>query len=370
MTQRAHKTKLKICLVSISLAKGGAERSVAMLSEMLTAKGHDVHLAVLTNEIDFNHSSTLFNLGELKSENDYFFARIFRFKKLRKYLIAQDFDVIIDHRPKNNSMRELFYSNYVYKNIPTMYVIHSSNVEEYFTNNPVSMVKLYNNCLATICVSNYIHKEIASKLGVTNSVTIHNAFNPSWKETKSNEALITNPYILSYGRLYDAIKDFSFLIRSFDQSNVWKQGVHLVIMGAGPDKEMLQEFASTMNSSAFISFLPYKKDPFEIIKNAKCVTLTSIYEGFPMVLVESLSLGTPVVSLDIVSGPSEIIEHKKNGLLIKERETENFATALHTICTNEALYLKLKEQTLASVTQFSMQEISEKWNQLLQDVIR
>ena len=55
MTQTAHKKKFKICLVSISLAKGGAERSVAMLSQMLSSLGHEVHIVVLNNEIDFKY---------------------------------------------------------------------------------------------------------------------------------------------------------------------------------------------------------------------------------------------------------------------------------------------------------------------------
>ena len=70
MTQTAHKKKFKICLVSISLAKGGAERSVAMLSQMLSSLGHQVHIVVLNNEIDFKYSGTLFNLGTLKPKSN------------------------------------------------------------------------------------------------------------------------------------------------------------------------------------------------------------------------------------------------------------------------------------------------------------
>ncbi|MEZ8002737.1 MAG: glycosyltransferase, partial [Patiriisocius sp.] len=126
MTQTAHKKKFKICLVSISLAKGGAERSVAMLSQMLSSLGHQVHIVVLNNEIDFKYSGTLFNLGTLKPKDDYFLARLTRFKKLRRYLKTQAFDVVIDHRPKNEYFRELFYATYIYRNLSAIYVVHSS----------------------------------------------------------------------------------------------------------------------------------------------------------------------------------------------------------------------------------------------------
>ena len=370
MTQTAHKKKFKICLVSISLAKGGAERSVAMLSQMLSSGGHQVHVVVLNNEIDFKYSGTLFNLGVLKPKKDHFIARLTRFTKLRKYLKSQAFDVVIDHRPKNDFFRELFYARYIYRNLNTIYVVHSSNKQEYFTNKVLKMAAIYNNTQATVTVSKYIEQHIAKGSGVQNCHTIHNAYNPAWQQTDTKNTLPFDNYILSYGRLHDGIKDFSFLIHSFTTSELWKDGVCLVIMGDGPDKKMLQDLAASMPCNTQIVFLPFTKEPFGIIKNARCVTLTSKYEGFPMVLVESLSLGVPVVSLDIVSGPSEIIQPTYNGLLVKERDVAKFADALSVICKDEVLYLKLKSHTQSSVLQFSMQEISLKWNQLLQHVIR
>ena len=370
MTQTAHKKNFKICLVSISLAKGGAERSVAMLSQMLSSLGHQVHIVVLNNEIDFKYSGTLFNLGALKPKNDHFPARLTRFKKLRGYLTTQAFDVVIDHRPKNEYFRELFYKKYIYRDLSTIYVVHSSNKQEYFTKMVSKMTAIYNTQLATVTVSNHIEQYVAKTSGVLNCSTIHNAYNPAWKQEASIDDLPANNYILSYGRLYDGIKDFSFLIHTFNVSGVWKDGVSLVIMGDGPDKKMLQDLAASMPCNKHIVFLPFTKAPFGIIQNARCVTLTSFYEGFPMVLVESLSVGVPVISLDIISGPSEIIQHNYNGLLVKERDPEKFADALGVICRDEVLYLKLKAQTQGSVQQFSMQEISAKWDKLLQHVIR
>ena len=89
-----------------------------------------------------------------------------------------------------------------------------------------------------------------------------------------------------------------------------------------------------------------------------------------MVLVESLSLGTPVISLDIISGPSEIIQHNKNGLLIPERSIPLFAEGLQKLCYDDTLYESLKRNSKSSVAQFSMQTISKKWNQILQNAIR
>ena len=364
--------KFKICLVSISLAKGGLERSCAMLSQMLEAHGHEVHLVILNDEIDYPFSGKLLNLGKLKTENDTMVKRMLRFRKLRNYLKTEKFDVIIDHRPKNNFQRELFYSKYIYRELNKIYVVHSSKKTEYLTENPSAFSKIYKNNLINVAVSKHIETEILRKEGIENTITIHNAFNPEWENdgTELPEILQNKKYILSYGRLDDSIKDFSFLMAAFSQSKVWENNFHLVILGDGSDSQMLQKLAASKPCAKQILFLPFIKNPFKIIKNARCVTLTSKYEGFPMVLVESLSMGTPVVSLDIVSGPSEIVQHQKNGLLITERSLPLFAEALQNVCLDEALYETLKLHTKPSVEKFSMQNISEKWNQTLQHALR
>ena len=98
--------KFKVCLVSISLAKGGLERSCAMLSQMLASHGHQVHLVILNDEIDYPYNGKLLNLGKLKTEKDSMVKRLLRFRKFRNYLKKESFNVVIDHRPKNNFDRE------------------------------------------------------------------------------------------------------------------------------------------------------------------------------------------------------------------------------------------------------------------------
>ena len=364
--------KFKVCLVSVSLATGGLERSCAMLSQMLYTQGHQVNLVILNDEIDYPYSGKLLNLGLYKSGKDSIVKRLWRFRKFRNFLKNEEFDVIIDHRPKNYYNRELFYSKFIYSGFNVVYVAHNSKKSKYLTENPSAFSRICKRILLNVAVSKYIENEILRKEGIENSITIHNAFDPDWEkdEVELPKILRNKKYILSYGRLDDSVKNITFLIDAFSESKVWEKDMKLVILGDGKDKEMLQKLAASKDCSDEILFLPFTKTPFEIIKNARCVSLTSKYEGFPMVLVESLSLGTPVVSLDIISGPSEIIQHRINGLLIAERSLPLFSEALQEICYDETLYQILKENARASVDKFSMQAISKKWNQTLQHAIR
>jgi len=373
MTHSLRGKHFKICLVTISLAKGGAERSCAMLSEMLTEQGHKVHIVVLNDEIDFNFSGELLNLGALKkNKKDWIWHRLIRFYKFRTHLKQNNFDVIIDHRPKNDYYKELFYDRFIYKNCNRIYVTHTSLIKENLTSKPEKFVQILNRNRINVTVSKYIQKEILEHNGVKNCCTIYNAYNPDWGINKNEKPpeLKGKHYILNYGRIVDSIKDITFLMQSFTASNLWKQNIYLVILGEGEDKEKLKKKAQSLPSSKQILFLPFTNTPFSYIKNAKITTLTSHYEGFPMVLVESLSLGSPVVSLDIISGPSEIIKHQKNGLLITKREVPLFSDAMKKMFDDEELYQQCKEQAKKSVEKYSMQMISKKWNQLLQDELQ
>ncbi len=366
--QNTHK---KICIVSICLAKGGAERSCALLSEMLTAQGHEVHIAILTDDVKFPYKGTLFNLGKLKKPDEHFGGRFKRLLKLRAYLKKHAFDLVIDHRTKTEYYRELFYNKVLYKGFKKIYVVHSSNPDLYLTRRPNEFAKVYNKNAATVGVSKYISETILPSFGITNATTIHNTFDPDWKEIETvlPEGLTPGNYILSYGRIDEPVKDITFLLNSYTASNLWKEGVQLVILGDGEDKKALQQFAKTLPSGSQIVFLP-AQSPFHILANAQFVTLTSKFEGFPMVLVESLSLGIPAVSLDIVSGPSEIIKHEQNGLLIAKRNVSLFAKGMQRMSLDGVLREKCKQNAKASVAQFSTDEIAKQWNQLVYNELR
>ena len=64
---------------------------------------------------------------------------------------------------------------------------------------------------------------------------------------------------------------------------------------------------------------------------AKATILTSFYEGYPNVLIESIALGTPVVSFDCKSGPSEIIQNNKNGYLVRYLDVEDLKDKISQI---------------------------------------
>jgi glycosyltransferase involved in cell wall biosynthesis len=122
------------------------------------------------------------------------------------------------------------------------------------------------------------------------------------------------PVILAVGRLIEQ-KGFDTLIEAFALL-AKEKSVQLAILGVGHLLGQLQQQAERLGISQRVHFLGFQQNPLVFMKNSKMLVLSSRYEGFGNVLVESMACGTPVVSTDCESGPSEILEKGKYGELV------------------------------------------------------
>ena len=224
---------------------------------------------------------------------------------------------------------------------------------------------LYYRAKKLVCVSKEIEDLVVKSYGFKNVTTIYNAVvNHSNKILKISSKL-PQKFILSFGRIDDKVKNISLLIDGYNQSKLAKNNTKLVILGDGPDKTYLKQKTVHLQLQHQIVFLPYCADPSSIIKRAQFSVLSSRYEGFPMVLIESLSLGTPVVSVDCKSGPKEVIKHEINGLLVENHNPKALAKAFDRFVEDDQLYRHCKQNAKKSIEKFSDDIISKSWLNLL-----
>lgn len=368
MTQNRNNNKIKVCIVTISLSKGGAERSTALLSRMLSEEGFDVFLVTLNDEIDYRYSGKLINLGKNKPKQDSFFSRLARFKNFRKLIKKENFDFILDNRNRQFALKELFYLNYIYRGYNIIYVVRSFKLSEYFPENAFVRKWMIKKSKGIIGVSKAIAQSINKQNNTDKAINIYNP-----KEdflNKNNEVVFKEKYILFLGRIEEAVKNLSLLLDSYKNSVLTAHDIHLKILGNGPDQNWLKQKVASLGLDEFVELIPFTPIVYPYLKNAIFLTLTSRYEGFPRVLIESLSASTPVVSVNCESGPNEIVKNEFNGLLVENFNSQKLSEAFNRFVLEEDLYLHCKQNAEKSVNYLSIDKIAKQWTKYLKNELQ
>ncbi|MBU9722706.1 MULTISPECIES: glycosyltransferase [Bacillaceae] len=129
--------------------------------------------------------------------------------------------------------------------------------------------------------------------------------------------------VITAGRLVKQ-KDQRTLLNAFAKVNKQLDS-QLVILGEGPLEDQLKEQAKELNIFDRVHFLGFQRNPYIYFKQADLFTLTSIHEGFSHVIAEALATGTPVVSTNCKSGPSEVLNNGEYGDLCKVGNDQELA---------------------------------------------
>ena len=136
--------------------------------------------------------------------------------------------------------------------------------------------------------------------------------------TNEERKLIKQPYICSVGRINEGQKDFTTLIKAYKKLVDEKQiKENLIIVGDGPDLDLMKEFSKELKLENKIFFIGRKKNPYVWLDNCNLFVLSTKFEGFGLVLTESMLLNKKVLSSDCLVGPKEIVENGKYGELFE-----------------------------------------------------
>ncbi|HTU84579.1 MAG TPA: glycosyltransferase family 4 protein [Solirubrobacteraceae bacterium] len=156
---------------------------------------------------------------------------------------------------------------------------------------------------------------------------IPNAVDIEFFHPDSEELRRLEPVVLCVGRLHNAQKRLSDVMRAVALlPDTWR----LRIAGNGPDRPTLERLSEELGLQGRVEYLGFVSEGTklrDLYRSASVVALPSAYEGLPMVLLEAMSCGTPVVGSDIPA-IAEVIERGRTGILVPVGDPRRLAEAL------------------------------------------
>lgn len=180
---------------------------------------------------------------------------------------------------------------------------------------------------------------------------------------------VMNKRVIAVGRL-DYQKGFDRLIQAWElvqhtgKFTDWK----LDIYGQGEWQEMLQQMIDKAELQNTVCLnRPTKQIGEEYVKSDMLV-MSSNYEGFPMVMIEAMACGLPVVSFDYKCGPKDIIQSGINGLLVPNGDIQALADAMMKVMEDEAYRKMLSLNARKVVDTYSEQAVMAQWIRLFTSI--
>lgn len=362
-----HNTNCKLALIGDSLSGGGAEKVHALLSIYFNQAGCEVHNIIFCDAITYDFAGQLLNLGTIAPKANFITRKCKRFQQLKTYFVQQEFDAVLDFRMRTVFPLEWLLSKSVFPK-ETFYTVHSGILNYYFPKSPFLSKLLYKDH-HIVAVSKAIQQAVVTQGLVANSLQVYNPIDLKTIGLLKQEQCEQDAFIMGIGRMNDEVKQFDVLIKAYANSVLPSKKIKLLLVGEGKHQAKYKALAEAVGVKEQVLFKGFVANPFPYYKMALFTVLTSKNEGFPNVIIESLAVGTPVVSFDCFSGPNEVIRHESNGLLVEDQNQAQLVNAMNLFAENEALYNECKRNAMDSVAPFDIEIIGKQWLQILKNTV-
>ena len=187
------------------------------------------------------------------------------------------------------------------------------------------------------------------------------------RELAGPKADLSRRVLLSAGRV-TLQKGFDFLVPAFakiaDRHPDWR----LRICGQG---HLEKELRAQIDGSGAAEQIDFEgpADMSEAMSNASIFVLSSRFEGFPLILLEAMGKGMAVVAYDCPTGPADIIDDHRNGLLVSPpRDVDALSAAIDEMMRDEELRRRCAAAAMETARDYTIEAIGPRWERLLADL--
>lgn len=173
------------------------------------------------------------------------------------------------------------------------------------------------------------------------------------------------PIIISCGRL-NSQKNYKDLIETFkfvsDQHPDWQ----LHIYGEGEQRSLLESLVKSLKLEGKVFLKGYTNDIPPVLLQSSIAAYTSLYEGFPLSIIEAMECGVPVISYKCPCGPCEIISDQENGFLVDIGDTKKMAEIICNLIDKPQLLAETGKKAKERADEFSVDHITARWMRLFE----
>lgn len=353
---------MKLDFIVNSLVAGGAERVLILLANYFDEQGHDVTIITFNEPEVFSPNPTVkrVRLHEGKIKNH----TIRSIKNLITYYYNKKNrpDILLPFMTQTNFIGILLGKIY---RIKVVSAEHNNHVRETDTIGKITRKYMYRRSDALTVLTTFDETHY-KKRGV-------NAFimpNPCTFEIYNEKERNREKVILAVGdlnRYYH--KGFDNLIPLIapvlKKNSTWK----LKFIGGGDDgTKFLKELTKANNIENQVIFEGYSTQVAKIMSDSEIFVMSSRTEGLPMVLLEAFARGATCIAFDCITGPSDIIDHNVNGILIEDQNFSSMAENLDKLMNNPELRIKLANEGFKSLDRYKIDNIYKNYLTIFEDI--
>ena len=161
-------------------------------------------------------------------------------------------------------------------------------------------------------------------------------------------------------------KGFDLLIPAWAETARAHPDWRLRLRGSGRLKSRLEELIAARGLEDSVTLEGPAEDIGSDMAEASVFVLSSRFEGFPLILLEAMSKGMAVVSFDCPTGPADIVDDHRNGLLVPHEDVEGLSRALREIVEDEALRRRTAAAAIETARQYTIEAIGPLWLELFE----
>jgi glycosyltransferase involved in cell wall biosynthesis len=180
----------------------------------------------------------------------------------------------------------------------------------------------------------------------------------NWKRGSSGFRMV------HVGRL-DPQKNHDLLLQACAELKRRNREFSLAIVGDGWFRAPVEKMIAELGLQNHVFLVGEQANPFPWIAASNALMLTSRFEAFGLVLVESMICGTPVVSVDCPVGPRAVLDGGDFGMLVAEGDAGAIASAVEQLIENPALCQQLTERGYQRALEFDVKTVVGLWEELL-----